>query len=85
MISFSNQTLLIYVHSYKGNSRIYHEACCETWSVKMRFAHLFLREISLGPSSDWIRKCMAVNKTQTLPSLVKTMAKTLKMMMASLS
>jgi hypothetical protein len=46
--------------SYKGGSRICQEACCETWSVKMRFATLCLREISLGPSSDQIKKCMAV-------------------------
>jgi hypothetical protein len=26
----------------------------------MEFVPLFLREISLGPSSDWIKKCMAV-------------------------
>jgi hypothetical protein len=36
------------------------EACCEAWSVKMEFVSLFLREISLGPSSDWIKKCMVV-------------------------
>jgi hypothetical protein len=30
------------------------------WSAKMEFVPLFLREISLGPSSDWIKKCMAV-------------------------
>jgi hypothetical protein len=26
----------------------------------MEFVPLFLREISMGPSSDWIKKCMAV-------------------------
>jgi hypothetical protein len=26
----------------------------------MEFVPLFLREISLGPSSDWIKKCMVV-------------------------
>jgi hypothetical protein len=35
------------------------EACCEAWS-KMEFAPLFMREISLGHSSDWIKKCMTV-------------------------
>jgi hypothetical protein len=36
------------------------ERCCETWSFKMEFVPLFLREIFLGPSSDWIKKCMAM-------------------------
>ena len=30
------------------------------WSIKMVFAPLYLREISLGPSSDRIQKCMVV-------------------------
>jgi hypothetical protein len=30
------------------------------WFVKMEFVPHFLREISLGPSSDWIKKYMAV-------------------------
>ena len=30
----------------------------DPWSVKMEFVPLFVREISLGPSSDWIKKCM---------------------------
>ena len=38
--------------SYKGGFRVCQEACCETWSVKMGFAPLCKREISLGPSSD---------------------------------
>ena len=32
----------------------------ETWLIKMRFASLYLREISLGPSSDRIKKCMVM-------------------------
>ena len=36
------------------------EACCETWSVKIEFAPLDKREISLDNSKDWINKCMAV-------------------------
>ena len=36
----------------KGGFRVCQEACCETWSVKMGFAPLYKREISLGPSSD---------------------------------
>ena len=46
--------------SYKGGFRICQEACCKTWSVKMEFAPLCLREISLGPSSDSDQKCIAI-------------------------
>jgi hypothetical protein len=28
----------------------------------MEFVPLFLREISLGPLSDWIKKCMVVQE-----------------------
>jgi uncharacterized membrane protein YeiB len=49
-----------YSYGHKGSFRVCQEACCETWSVKMGFASLWLREISLGPSCDWIQKCMVV-------------------------
>jgi hypothetical protein len=33
----------------------------------MEFVPLFLREISLGPSSDWIKKCMDVLELSVKP------------------
>src|SRR3954464_10331609 len=35
--------------SYKGSFRVCPEACCKAWSIKMGFAPLYLREISLAP------------------------------------
>ena len=55
-LGLSNTTLSL--GSYKGSFRVCPEACCKAWSIKMGFAPLYLREISLGPSSDRIQKCM---------------------------
>jgi hypothetical protein len=51
---------LTYVRAMKHRFQCCPEACCcKAWQVKIGLSPIFMRDVSRGPSSDRMQKCMA--------------------------